>query len=220
MSVILGLDPDLPRWLEVSAAAGILSLPFGWYSGNRVAAMLHQPNYVYIVDLDTRSPQNALYRIPSDAYGQIEVVEGEVDRVNPHLVFAKDVDFEAMQMRGCWRGTLSDRELMAELSTVYEIRGQLEEDAKRGFAIESQAWMIVKNATRQATKSIVRTFERGTMPSQDGLEVSEAVEDAIEGFDFDMIEEMDDGDLDGLNVVSEESQTDEEPAETEATADD
>lgn len=204
MALLVGIDLDVPRNLQVILAAALLSSPFGWYAGKRVSSLLHSPNWVYIVELDTRKEESGLYRVPSDGYTQFTVTKGEVDRPNPHLVFAQNVDLEAKTLEGVWRGTLSDRELMAELSNVYEIRGQLQQDAQEGFAVKSQAWMIVRDATRRATKSIVRTFERGTMPSEDGLEVSEAVENAVDSFDFGLVEDSQEPDFDPFEAATEE----------------
>lgn len=170
-------------------ASGLLSIPIGYASGTKVAQLLYVPNWVYIVELDTRDLQNGLYRVPSDQFGHIEVEEGQIDRPNPHLAFAKNVDLEENTMEGVWRGSLSDRELMAELNKVHELRGTLEDEARRGFAIESQAWMIVSNATRSAVRSIVETFERGKMPDSEGDSVNEIIDEAIDQFEFDFIED-------------------------------
>ena len=183
-AIIIGVPLDLPRWSQVMLAAALLATPIGYASGNKVASLLYTPSWVYIVELDTRDRENAIYRVPSDQFGELDVIEGEVDRVNPHLVFATDVNLEAGELAGVWRGTLSDRELMAELYKVHELRGTLEADARRGFAIETQAWMIVREATRDAVRSIVDTFEDGTLPGT-GQSVNEAIDSALENYDMD-----------------------------------
>jgi hypothetical protein len=153
---------------------------------------------VWLVELDATNPDvGGIARVPSEEYKQFSVVEGSLDWTSPNLAFATDVDLEAKELRGTWRGTLSDRELLTALHAVAEARGQLLDDAKRGFLVESQAWTIVRNATRRATRRVVEVFASGTLPERgEGLEAE--IETAIETSGLDEL--LDDETRDDLDL--------------------
>lgn len=215
---VFGLD--LPRNLRIIGLAVCLLAPVvGKPFARRIRQMLFDPNIIFIVDVDAREPSAAgLYSAPSQQFRELEVTEGSLDWVHPGLVFAKNVDLEAGTLEGTWRGTLSDRELLKTLNAVAECRGQLENDAKRGFAIESQAFTVIRSATRSAVNSLVSTFERGTLPDR-GEGINAAIDKAIDDFGLDA--HLDDLDDENSPSGNEEGALDlEAPAVTEVPADD
>jgi hypothetical protein len=180
LSTILGVE--YPRTLRIMGVAVFASLLFvGRPTASKVRSLLWDPNWIWLVDIDARKTTGAIYRLPGQQFREWTVENGDLDWVRPNLCFCKNVDLEAQTVEGCWRGTLTDRELMRSLQAVEECRGQLEQDAKRGFAIEAQAFTIIRNATRQAVLRIVSTFERGTLPDE-GEGLTEEINDAIEQF--------------------------------------
>ncbi|MFC7230328.1 hypothetical protein ACFQMM_01150 [Saliphagus sp. GCM10025308] len=93
-----------------------------------------------------------------------------------------------------------------------ECRGMLEEDARKLFALEANLWSIVYRATKDATKSVVETFEEGTLPDR-GEGVDVAVNDALE--DFGLLEKMNELDQDDLDLEADLDDLDfEQPEET------
>lgn len=185
--VYVGLTgKDVPRSAQLIGISMFVWLPaVGRPVGKRVVSMLWDPSVVWVVDVDARYPgQAGIFAIPSDAWTEFETTDGSLDWVSPSLVFARNVDLEAKTVEGTWRGTLSDRELLTALSAVKECRETLEKDAKRGFAVESQAWTIVRSATRSAVREIVATFERGTLPDR-GESIDDAIDDALDSWGLD-----------------------------------
>lgn len=152
--------------------------------GQKARDLLFDPRELYLIDVDARYAEASIYRMPSQRFTDWTVDDGSLDWVSPGLAFGKNVDAEAQTVEGCWRGTLTDRELMRALANIKECRGQLEDDAKRGFAIEAQAWAIIRNATRKTVMSVVNTFEEGTLPDR-GDGVGSAIDDAISEYDLD-----------------------------------
>lgn len=200
------LDYELPRWLRVIGLTALIVIPVvGRPTGKKVRALLWDPSYVWLVDVDARVLKGGIYRMPSQRFREWEVVSGSLDWVSPHLAFGKNVDLATQTVEGTWRGTLSDRELMRTLSAVDECRAQLEEDAKRGFAIESQAFTIIRNATRKAVLRVVSTFERGTLPDE-GEGLTEEIDSAIEQFGLERklrqteIDESPEADVPGVRI--------------------
>lgn len=180
LSPILGVN--YPRSVKILTLSGLFSLLLvGRPTANKARSLLWDPSYVWLVDIDARYTKGGIFRVPGQRFREWSVTEGQLDWVSPQLAFAKNVDLEERTLEGCWRGTLTDRELMRTLQAVEECRGQLEKDAKRGFAIEAQAFSIIRNATRKAVLRVVSTFERGTLPDEgDGL--TEEIDSAIEQF--------------------------------------
>ncbi|MFC7077899.1 hypothetical protein [Haloarcula halophila] len=180
VAAVIGVD--IPRNVRIIGLSGLISLVFlGRPTGKKVRSMLWDPNYIWIVDVDARVLEGGIFHMPAQRFQQWTVTEGSLDWVSPNLAFGKQVDLVEQTVEGTWRGTLSDRELMRAIQAVEECRGQLEEDAKRGFAIESQAFTIVRNATRKAVFRIVETFENGTLPDE-GESITEEIDGAVERF--------------------------------------
>ncbi|WP_018257504.1 hypothetical protein [Halomicrobium katesii] len=173
---------ELPRNLRIIGVTAIIIVPIvGRPTGKKVRSLLWEPTYVWLVDVDARYTKGGIFRIPGERFSEWTITEGQLDWVNPDLAFGKQVDLDEQTVEGTWRGTMSDRELMKTLQAVEECRGQLEEDAKRGFAIEAQAFTIIRNATRKAVLRIVSTFERGTLPDE-GEGLTDEIDNAIEQF--------------------------------------
>jgi len=182
MLLILGIE--IPRWLRLAGTTCLVSLVLvGRPVGKKSKELLWNPATVTLVDLDALYTDGAVYRGPSQRWQQWEVTDGQPEWVSPRLAFVKEVDVETQTCKGTWRGTLSDRELMKALQQVYICREMLEEDAKKGFAIDAQAWIIVRRATRNAVMSVIEAFEDGTLPDE-GEGISEQINEAIDQFDI------------------------------------
>jgi len=182
-ALYFSVDVSTPRWLRLSIITGVVVFPYGYVVAKYIVGLLLDPDYIYLVDLDARYLDGALYRFPSRQFRDIDVREGSLCQLTPHLYTAKDVDLDDMSCLGTWRGTLDDRDLLRSLSKVHECRDILEQDAKRGFAIEAQAFSIIRQATRSAVMTVVDTFESGTLPDE-GDGIATAVDDAIERYDL------------------------------------
>lgn len=193
----LGFDPTIPRFWYVFGLSGVLLSPVGWIVGLKAKEFLIDPNNVWVADIDARHTDGALYRFPYSDYVEFDVVDGEVDQVTPNFAIAKNVDLEAGQMEGCWRGTLTDRELLTALEMVHICRGQLEDDAKIGFTLKNQLWSIVRAATADSVRKVVETFEAGSLPDG-GDSLHTHVDAAIDQYDLERVvdDELPDVDLD------------------------
>lgn len=174
---------SIPRSVHIIGVVAVIVTPLaGRPVARKVRSMLWSPSWIWLVDVDASDPgHGGIYRWPSQQFRQMEIIDGELDWVSPTLAFGKNVDLVNGTIEGTWRGTLSDRELLVALSKVDECRSQLEDDAKRGFAIETQAFTIVRSAARSAVRRIVSTFERGTLPDE-GDGITEAIDAAIEDY--------------------------------------
>lgn len=179
----LSVDVKIPRYVQVALLAGTVTAPWGYLLAGKVLDVLHDPDHIYLVDLDARYLEGALYEFPFSDFRRLETRAGEMTQLTPNLYVAKDVDLESGKVTGTWRGTLDDTELARALEAVYQCRGDLQDQAQRGFAIETSATVIVRNAVRSTTRSIMETFKKGTLPDEgDGLE--DAIDSELEKFDL------------------------------------
>lgn len=184
-------DISVPRFWKIAFIAALITLPYGKYVGEYVKNLLFEPFYVYVVDLDARITDAALYQFPFNDFMKLESENGEIDQVTPNLAFAKNVDKEELKCHGTWRGTLSDRVLLRQLEKIDECRTMLENDAKEGFAVKTKSRSIIRDATFDATMSVIKLFDAGTLPDE-GKGIDDAVEKAIEKYDLDeLIEDRD-----------------------------
>lgn len=200
--ILIGVDVSVPRRAKLAAVAFGLIVPYGFVAADYVTSLMPDPDWVWLVDLDARVVDGALFRFPSDDFRELTVVgpSGEPSRsyemtdLSPFLKVGKNVDLEAMTVEGTWRGTLSDDDLLRALSKIEECRGSLEEKAQRGFTIETQAFSIIRNAARSCVLSVVRTFEEGTLPDQ-GESLADEVDRALEQYDLqDELSDLDESD--------------------------
>lgn len=198
LAALIGLDLGLPRWAHLSLLTGLLLSPFAWMISDWVLRLLPDPPGVVLVDVDARKMDGAVFWLPIDDFHELEVLEGELNQVAPELYFGKSINLDNMTAVGTWRGTLSDRQLLRGLQKVYECRGQLEEDAKKGFVLETQAFTVIRNTVRETTATVVETFKRGSLPDE-GEALDNQIETALDQFDLD--DRLDDelSDLDDLD---------------------
>ena len=178
------LDVGIPRWVRMVGIPAAIALVFiGRPVGRKAKSMLWNPSQIWLVDLDALHTGGAIYHGPSQRWDEWTVEGGQADWATPSLAFVKNVDIETQTCEGVWRGTLSDRELMRALQNIYICREMLEDDAKKGFAVESQAWIIVRNAAKNAVARVIQSFERGTLPDE-GDGITEEIDRAIDQFDI------------------------------------
>lgn len=220
----LGYDIEIPRFWKVAGLAGLLVTPWGMFLGSKVLEFLHDPMPIYLIDLDARETDGALYRLSFTSFNDLDVRSGQLTELTPNLRVGKDVDIDEGKVTGTWRGTLDDTELARALETVYECRGELQDQAQRGFAIETSATVIVRNAVRDTTRSIMDTFKSGTLPDEgDGLEA--AIDSELEKFDLankvEMEEDLEVDPSEAADGPTEELSADPaQTSESEAAADD
>jgi len=140
---------------------------------------------VWLVDVDVLDDDAAgLYKIPQTQWGDLDVTDGSLWNPTPSLYFGKGYDSEEMTVEGTWRGSLSDGEMIRALSLVKEVRGDLENRAKRGEWIRNNAFTLIRGAAQGEVERIVETFEEGTLPSG-GEEFESQIDDALSDFDLD-----------------------------------
>ncbi|ACO54902.1 ORF7 [Halorubrum pleomorphic virus 1] len=179
--LFLELQPTIPRFWQVSFLAAVFASPIAYYTGSTVVRWLYDPKWLYLIDLSAAEEKGSLYRLPESQFRDLEVLDGQLDRLAPGLYVGKRVDLENNRVAGTWRGTLSDRDLLLSLRKVRECRGQLEEDARQGFILRSSAYTVVRRAVRDTTMQVVKTFERGSLPDS-GEAMNNAIHSELEEF--------------------------------------
>ena len=228
ISVVVGFDLEVPRFWYVFGVAAVGLSPLGFLVGNKVVSWLYDPAWVYLIDLDARVLDGGIYRLPLEDFRELEILDDDefvnstydLTQLSPNLYVGKQVDLEDMTVVGTWRGTLDDRELTRALRAVHECRGQLQDDAQRGFILESSAFVVVRRATRNTVERIVQLFEDGSLPdSGDGIE--RAVDQELKDFGLDDASDSDLSDLvddDAIDEMEHKSgfdfSTPEDPDET------
>ena len=220
IATVAGLDLEIPRWVKLLAITMLAFVPIGYIFGNWLTSILHEPNYQYLVDLDAAHLDGAIYQFPPEDFRELEVTDEDgneeapydITQLSPNLYVGKHVDLENKTVQGTWRGTLDDRELARSLRAVRECRGQLQDDAQRGFVLETSAFTIVRSAARDAVLDVVSMFEGGTLPDQ-GASINEAVDNALEDFGFSQEIET------TIDDLTDDADLNEEPA-TEQQKDD
>ena len=207
-SMLLGVA--LPRWVRVGVPIGIAAyLSVGRWVRNTVLELLPEKPHIFLIDLDSATTQadSAVYRIPQDDWPQWSVRDGALDRVHPYLVFGRDVDLDAQQVTGTWRGSAPDRELEQTVRAIRQVREQLEADAKAGLEVEQNGWVIVRNGVVDALETVGQVFCSGTLPDE-GEGIADAIDDALDQAGLDEHGELADAvGVDDLRDLLDESKT-------------
>ena len=210
IAVYAGWELQIPRFWYVYGLSFVFLLPAGWFVASYANSWFPKPEPDWLVDLDARTLDGALIRFPAGTLADLDTPEGEqIEQWAPHLYAARGVDLEELEAGGTWRGSMTDRELLVALEAVYECRGRLEEQARRGFAIEKRFFSILRSTTRDEVLNVVRTFEEGSLPD-DANSLHGHIEDALEehGIDDQIKTGADDFDLaDSLTRVDGSSET-------------
>jgi hypothetical protein len=213
IAMSIGFDLSIPRWVRLVGFTAIAFAPLGFIFGNWLVGLLHDPNYQFLVDLDAAELDGAIYQFPPEDFRELTVTDEngnsdapyDITQLAPSLYVGKQVDLDERRCVGTWRGTLDDRELARGLRAVKECRGQLQEDAQRGFVLETSAFTIVRSASRGAVLDVIEMFESGTLPDE-GASINQAVDDALEDFGFaDEVENT-------IDDLTEAADLNEEPA--------
>lgn len=196
--VALLVGVDLSPTVTVTLLGAAAGAPVGFVAFGRIRDHLPEPPMVWIVDVDLLEDDRAgLYRVPESRWGDLSVTTGSLWNPAPSLYFGKEFDPDEMTVDGTWRGSLSDGEMLQALSVVKDLRGTLENRARRGERIRNNAFTLIRGATQAEVQRIVETFEEGTLPSG-GEEFESHIEDALSDFDLDELA------TDGLHLDRDE----------------
>jgi len=86
-------SPD--RGTMIACVALVASIPFGFMTGTVSRSLFATTDWVYLVDLDARVLDGAVYRMPSADLAEFEVISGQLTDLSPTLYVGKQVDLEA-----------------------------------------------------------------------------------------------------------------------------
>lgn len=220
-ALLIGYEPEVPRFWYVFALAGLFVSPFSYIIGGKLKTLIVKPNDVWAIDLDARYADGALFKFPYQDFRDFDVVDGEVDMLSPNLCLAQSIDLQEEEMTGIWSGTLSDRELLVERERIKLCRGLLEDQAKKGFTLETQFFSIVRGAVRDTVLEVVETFEKGSLPDK-GKNLHSHIENALEDHNMEdpLSSELRDLDLDPEDAEYLQSMLPDNQPDQEAPADD
>lgn len=171
-----------PRWLWLALFTALfaqfIAIPAGLYCRSIVGST----DWYFLVDLDATTEDMAIYQMPHRYISNYEVLDGQLDNPAPRIYIGREIDPEEKTAVGTWRGTFTDRQLLATLQAVRQCRNQLEEDARVGFALRNNLFSIVRSAVVRNTEVIVEAFEDGTLPER-GDAIDKVIDETIDQFD-------------------------------------
>mgnify|MGYP006275913395 CR=1 FL=1 len=190
--VYLGYDLSVPRWLRLFLITAGIGVALGYAPASRLVAWLYRPGYTYLLDVDARTDEFAVWQLPPDTWRDLRVEDGELYQVKATVPAweCRGYDPEENVAVGTWRGSASDLELIEDRERIDEVRGVLEDLAKEGLTIRVKQSGIVRTAIRGIVMSFVEGFEKETL--YEGEQIEEAVEKALARWEFDG--DRDDGD--------------------------
>jgi hypothetical protein len=184
--------------LKVIVFAGLGGAVLVWVPGSRLVKWLYSPDWRYLLEIDARDTEIALYKLSPQAFGRLSVVEGELFQLDGEQPVYECRQFDPEQLRavGTWRGSASDLELIEERERIDEIRRTLEDEAQKGLSIRMKVGSIVRTAVNSITRDMLAEVEGATI--YQGSQVEDTVRAAME--EYDVREEFEQADArDGEN---------------------
>jgi len=183
-AVFFGWNPSVPRWLHVTGLAFGAAALLGYAPAARLVKWLYKPSYTYLVDVDARTNEFAVWQLPPDVWRDLEVLDGELYEVRSTAPAweCRGYDPEANEATGTWRGSASDLEFIEDRERIDEIRGVLEDLAKEGLTYRVKQSGIVRSAVRGIVLSFIEGFESETL--YEGSAVKDSVDDALARWQF------------------------------------
>ncbi|WP_410764748.1 hypothetical protein [Haloferax sp. DFSO60] len=197
VGLVLVLGVEVPRSLQIiGLTAGVSGALVGRWVGVQAVDLMGGPQMLWLVDLDLLDRDGAgIYACPTPRWSEWTVVNGQLWWATPNLAFGRGVDLDAEEVAGTWVGSLPDPVLARALEYLRYNRNQLEPKARKGEALEINAFAIVRSAAVKTVKHVVRTFEKGALPD-DGKALHSEIDSVLEDFD-----------LDGSNEIFDEDPT-------------
>lgn len=188
LAIYFGYEPEIPRWLRLFGVAMIATFVLGYAPASRLVQWLYSPNFTYLIDLDSRTDEFAIWQLPAATWRDLDVTDGDLYEVRSTAPCweCRGYDPETNTAKGTWRGSASDLELIENRERIDEIRTILEELAKEGLTIRVKQSGIIRDAIRGIVMSFVAGFERETL--YDGDEIDKSVEKALSRWEFDSAE--------------------------------
>jgi len=203
-----GLDVQLSRGQRLVAWSVVFTAPYAWIFGMWFVGWFWEPTIVYLIDVDARDPEDgALYRLPLEEFQDLEVAEGDLEQWAPRLYAGKNVDVDDWYAVGTWRGSATDRELLAHLPAVYLVRNELEPRARKWDRLAPQLPWLIRQEARDEAAFMLESLEDLVLPSAvDGGSARERLEEQLEDEEErdDHVEELRAEDVDELADVREE----------------
>ncbi|WP_142861263.1 hypothetical protein [Salinigranum halophilum] len=200
-AAVLLFGIELPRSVKIIGGTALLAaILIGRPTGVKAVELMGGPELMWLVDVDLLDRDGAgVYSCPTPRWNdEWKVTKDSLWWATPNLAFGKNVDLQERTVEGTWPGSLPEPVLMRALVFLQYNRNQLENKAKRGEAIEMNAFAMIRSAVMRTTRSVVRTFEEGTLPD-DGVAFREEVDQVLAEYNLeetDLFEETDDYGLD------------------------
>jgi hypothetical protein len=190
--VLIGVDLEIPRGYRVFAVTLFIGLVLGFAPASRLVDYLYSPSYTYLLELDARGDEIALWQLPPKVWRDLDVTDGELHQLRAAAPAWECQTYDAEQntATGTWRGSASDYELISSRERIDEIRTVLEDLAQEGLTMRVKQSGIVRTAVRGIVLSFVEGFERETL--YDGEEIGAAVDKALKRWSLDPGRETDD----------------------------
>ncbi|WP_258302651.1 hypothetical protein [Haloferax larsenii] len=186
VGLVLLFEIRIPRSVQIIGLTGGLSAVLaGRWVGSQAVNLMGGPQMMWLVDLDLLDRDGAgVYACPTPRWSEWTVVDGQLWWATPNLAFGRGVDLDAREVAGTWVGSTPDPVLARALEYLRYNRNQLEPKARKGEALEINAFAIVRAAAVRTVKHVIRTFEKGSLPD-DGEALHAEIDAVLEDFDLD-----------------------------------
>jgi len=178
--------PDVPPVAYVLAIGGVSAGAVGYAGAYALEKLFGHDKRIMYVKLGF--PGFHIWRLNDEMHERVEVVGA--DGLFKLRTFHFDVyEVEAFFPEGSpptakatWRASATNMELVEHKQKVDEVRGELEDEARKGMALRVKLGRVVRDAVYNISLGILREQEGLTV--RDGEKIDEAVERATEKYDI------------------------------------
>ncbi|WP_255148997.1 hypothetical protein [Halorarius halobius] len=178
---------EVSRPVKIMLLGALGGLLLGWAPASRIVKWLYDPPTVWLLEVDAREDDVALYKLSPQQFSELDVLHGELHRLSAkHELWECQAYIPDRNTAiGTWRGSASDMELIADRERIDELRSHLEQQAQKGLSIRIKVGSIVRDAVHDITDELTAQYEGITIYR--GEKVQTAVNDALD--DYDLLDE-------------------------------
>lgn len=183
--------PEIPNWFWVAVLGVLVANLFAWPVSKKIAAALHDPNYVRLSEQNAVTGDQRIMLLAPDRFQEMEIRNQngrEVSREHLHEVIINgkrcyEVDRyheDENVAIASWQAGVSNSEFRRERSAIERVKTDLEEEANKALEVLANNPDVVRQMGADVANELIEVVEQVENPNGKQLhkKMSETLDDA------------------------------------------
>jgi len=177
--------PQVPRYWRVFLVAAVACAALGYPAVVKVLRYLYDPPRRYLVQPAVSDDEGGIWELSPKDFERLHVKGGELYEWpgTKYPTYGVEwYDRDANICKATWRGSASEGELLKEQTKIDEVRGHLEDKAKKHDILVTRAETIVREAVLDNARLLVKEYNRASLIDVSAL--SERIDETLAEVDL------------------------------------